>query len=242
MIEELELPDNIVTYLVAREDEELPPISAIKCEYLMTASGLMVRARREGLEACVPVAQTDAPIPGLAEVESYAVLDYPRVPAVIVEEMIARSRRVCRSAADSDFVESLFHIAFDPAAGAWSLSEPPQVRRHSSVKPTEDGTDSSYAAALIEVHVHPEVVPEFSEQDDGEESGKFRIFAIIGNLFGDPRRLRVRVGLHDHFCEIPAEWVFELPPDVVDCVEEEATAYDAVAHHFTAEEVAADAA
>jgi hypothetical protein len=236
--EEFDLPDNIIKYLVAREGEGLPPISAIKCEYVMAAGGLMVRARREGLEACVPVAPTDAPIPGLAEVEPYALLDYPLVPEELVTEMVARARGACRGARDEDFVESLFHLAY--GAGAWVLHEPPQIRRHSAVRPKDDGADSSYGSALIEVHVHPEARPEFSGQDDDEESGKFRVFAVIGDLFGPARRLRVRVGLHDHFCEVPAGWIFELPAGVIDCVEEEAAACDAVALRHEGAEVARD--
>lgn len=220
-VEDFGLPDNIIKYLIAREDEELPPCSALKCEYIMSAGGLMVRARREGLQVCVPVAPTEADIPGLALVEPYAAFDYPRVPEELITEMVARSRRACRGERDEEFVESLFHLNYDEARGGWLLHEPPQERRHSAVKPREDGADSSYGSALIEIHVHPEVAPHFSEQDDEEESGKFRVFGIIGNLFGDVRRLRIRVGVHDHFCEVPALWLFELPDDVLDCVEEE---------------------
>lgn len=226
--EEFGLPDNIIKYLVAREGEVLPPFSAIKCEYIMAAAGLSVRARREGLEVCVPVAPTEADIPGLEMVEPYAVFDYERVPAALVTEMIVRARRACRGERDEDFFESLFHLDYDGAAGGWQLHEPPQIRRHSAVKPKEDGADSSYGSALIEIHVHPEVVPHFSEQDDEEESGKFRVFGIIGNLFGDVRRLRIRVGVHDHFCEVPAAWLFELPGDVLDCVEEDGAAAGAI--------------
>jgi hypothetical protein len=219
--EDFGLPDNIIKHLIALEDEELPPFSAIKCEYIMSAGGLMVRSRREGLEVCVPVATTESDIPGLALVEPYATLDYPRVPAALLAEMVERSRRACRGERDEDFFESLFHLNYDASQGGWVLHEPPQIRRHSAVKPKEDGADSSYGSALIEIHVHPEVVPHFSEQDDDEESGKFRIFGIIGNLFGDVRRLRIRVGVHDHFCEVPAAWLFELPEGVLDCTEEE---------------------
>jgi len=217
--EEIDLPDNIITYHVAREGEELPPCTAIKCEYVMCESGIMVRARREGLEVCLPVSTTYAPLPGLAQVEPYARFEHPRVPEALVAEMIERARAACRGQSDSDFLESLFHLTVED--GDWRLHEPKQARRRSSVRPDDDGPESSYAAALAEIHVHPDDTPDFSEQDDTEEAGKFRVFGIIYNLWSPRPRLRVRVGVHDHFCQVPADWLFQLPTYVADVVAEE---------------------
>jgi hypothetical protein len=217
-----ELPDNIITHTVAREGEPIPPNASIKCDYLMCAPGVMVRARREGLDVCLPVAYTESPLPGLAHVEPYARFEHPRVPEALVAEMIERSRSACRGRTDSEFLESLFHLTVED--GDWRLHEPEQARRHSSVRPADDGPGSSYAEALVEVHVHPDDTPDFSEQDDFEESGKFRVFGIIYNLWSPRPRFRVRVGAHDHFCQVPAGWLFQLPVTVADAVAEEIAA------------------
>ena len=226
--EDFGLPDNIVTHLIAREGEGLPPYGAIKCEYIMTASGVMVRSRRDGLEACIPVAVTTAPLPGLAEVAPYAQFEHELVPENFLSEMIERARRACRGRLADEFLESLFHLTFEQGAGGWLLHEPDQTRRHGAVRPTDDGPGSSYASALVEIHVHPDIDPDFSDQDDEEESGKFRVFGIIYNLWGDRPRLRIRLGVHDHFCQIPASWLFELPEEVADVVAEEIEAAAAV--------------
>ncbi len=227
--EELVLPDNVITYLVAREGEELPAYGAIKCEYITCASGVMVRARRDGLEVCLPVAYADAPLPGLARVAAYAQFEHPTVPEELVEEMITRARSACRGRGDSNFLESLFHLTFD--AGAWILHEPEQARRHSSVRPIDDGPDSSYASALAEIHVHPDDTPDFSPQDDFEEADKFRVFGIIYDLWSDRPRLRIRIGVHDHFCQVPAAWLFDMPEGVADVVAEELEVAGCLSEH-----------
>jgi hypothetical protein len=240
--EDFGLPDNIVTHLIAREGEALPPYGAIKCEYIMTASGLMVRSKRDGLEVCIPVAVTAAPLPGLAEVAAYAQFEHEPVPEAFLAEMIERARRACRGSRAAEFLESLFHLTYEPSAGGWVLHEPDQLRRHGAVRPSDDGPDSSYASALVEIHVHPDTDPDFSDQDDYEESGKFRVFGIIYNLWGDRPRLRIRLGVHDHFCQIPAAWLFELPEHVTDVVAEEIEAAAAAEAFAPAEEGLSDGA
>jgi proteasome lid subunit RPN8/RPN11 len=202
---------NLITYEIAGESQ-LPPLQALMYGYVMTGDGVMIRARRQGLEVCLPVAVSPSPITGLAAVEPFVALPGGRVPAALVTRMLERSRAVCRSAADVDFLESLFYLSYDEESGEWKLAESAQERHHSTVRPRDDSAGSDYAQALIEVHTHPRGYPDFSEQDDEEEQGKFRVFAVCSDLF-EHTSLRVRVGIFEHFCEIPAEWVFEVPEE-----------------------------
>ncbi|MDV2992515.1 MAG: hypothetical protein N4J56_002169 [Chroococcidiopsis sp. SAG 2025] len=48
---------------------------------------------------------------------------------------------------------------------------------------------------------------QLSTQDDIEESGKFRIFAVIGSLSDRPA-ISVRLGVYDRFFDIPTSWIF----------------------------------
>ncbi|MBE9020874.1 hypothetical protein IQ272_33055 [Chroococcidiopsidales cyanobacterium LEGE 13417] len=64
-----------------------------------------------------------------------------------------------------------------------------------------------YETALIEIHSHAGAPACFSTQDDIEESGKFRIFAVIGSLPEKPS-LSVRLGVYDRFFSLPTAWIF----------------------------------
>ena len=59
----------------------------------------------------------------------------------------------------------------------------------------------------------------FSGTDDADETG-FRIYGVIGLINCDPKipELRLRVGVHGNFWEIPADWVFEMPDAILDAL------------------------
>ncbi len=206
----------IVDYVVART-LPLPPIRAAMYEYVTAGNGVFVRGRREGLEVMMPVATfpPDTRLRGLAEVEPYVRLDWPRVPAYLVDEML----RTAVLAMDQDLnpLEALFYLIWSGAG--WRLVVPPQERAHSSVRPV--GDNPSYADALIEVHSHHSMQAAFSPTDDVDETG-YRIYGVLGRIYSRPV-LRVRVGLYGHTWEIPAGWVFDLPYQMTDAQQEQAT-------------------
>jgi hypothetical protein len=67
----------------------------------------------------------------------------------------------------------------------------------------------------------------FSSLDDQDEQG-FRIYAVLGCLSSKPV-MRVRVGMYGHRRDIPANWVFDLPPGIGDAVTGEGTLLGPVA-------------
>lgn len=185
----------------------LPPLSAVMKEYWLAGNGVYVRAERQGLCGCIPIA--NCTVTGLAAIAPTVQLEYPRVSASIVSTMLSAAQVVGKK-------EILFYLSF--INGSWQLNIPEQVARAASVTPLVASLGSAYETALIEVHSHHEMNAQFSLTDDLEESGKFRIFAVIGEIFTCPT-INVRVGIYSHFWQIPAAWMFEMPNGLNDSFE-----------------------
>lgn len=181
----------------------LPPMSASALEYWLSRNGVFIRAQRQGIKACFPIANCQ--IAGLAAIEPYFQMEYPRVPMEITKLMLLLSE-------EAEENEILFHLSFQ--TGHWHLEVPAQIGTPTSVTPLISSLDSSYERALIEVHSHANMSSEFSETDNREETG-FRIFAVLGKLKSQPS-INARIGIYSHFYSIPACWVFELPPTLLE--------------------------
>jgi len=202
----------LTDYHTARPGEQLPPVDETKMlDYVTAANGVFARGRRPGLEVCMPVSFTPAPLAGLRAIESYVQWGYPKVPLKTVETMLSISGAVC----DSSPREALFYLSY--AEGRWQLEYPDQIATNESVKPVSAGIGKA-DDALIELHSHHEMPAEFSAKDNEEEKDEgFRVFAVIGRIFTQPE-IRARVGLFGHFWEFAAREFFELPEGLGDCV------------------------
>lgn len=181
----------------------LPPMSASAIEYWLSRNGVFVRAQRQGIKACFPIANCRIAL--LATIEPYFQMEYPRVPMEITKLMLLLSEEAGEN-------EILFHLSFQ--TGHWHLEVPAQIATPTSVMPLVSSIGSSYERALIEVHSHANMSSEFSETDNREETG-FRIFAVLGKLKSQPE-INARIGIYSHFYSLPASWVFELPPTLVE--------------------------
>jgi PRTRC genetic system protein A len=198
---------NLVQYHIARPGMPLPPRQAALYEYILAGNGVFVRGARREFQAQFCIAH--CAIRGLADLETSLQLNAPRVPHQIVAEMI-RQARAARDAAGRP-CEIVFHLELD-AVGTWQCHVPSQSQSPVCVKPYDDSPSSSYARACIEVHSHVDMHASFSARDDQDEQG-VRLYAVLGRLTAGPV-IRVRVGIYGYHCDIPALWVFELPPGV----------------------------
>lgn len=194
---------SLIDYKIATSPA-LPPLSAVMKEYWLASNGVFVRAKRQGLYGCIPIALCN--IPGLTAVDPNVQMEYPRVSASIISTMLSAAQAVGKK-------EILFYLSF--VDSNWQLDIPEQVASPTSVKPLLASLGSAYETALIEVHSHHFMNAQFSLTDDLEESGKFRIFAVMGEIFTRPT-INVRVGIYSHFWQIPAAWVFEMPHELND--------------------------
>jgi PRTRC genetic system protein A len=180
----------------------LPDITASMMEYWLAGNGIFVRAARLGLSACVPI--SNCAIAGLPAITPYVQLEYPLVPPALVLEMLHHSQAVGDR-------EILFYLWF--ANGKWQLDIPKQLATSGSVRPLTASLGTAYETASIEIHSHHSTSAGFSAIDDLEESGKFRIFGVLGEILTRPT-LNLRIGIYSHFWQIPACWIFHLPSEL----------------------------
>jgi PRTRC genetic system protein A len=190
--------------------------------YVVAQNGVYVWARRDGLEALIPVASCT--IRGLYPVEPYVRLHYPPVDAALVTAMLDRAKGAY--AADGSLLEILFYLKWETLRG-WQLTIPVQEQEAMQVRPVVAMLDgASYANTLVEVHSHHRMSAFFSATDTADEQG-FRLYAVLGKLAPDAYlpEIRVRVGVYGHFYEMPAGWVLSLPEGITDCVTREAKSW-----------------
>jgi PRTRC genetic system protein A len=186
----------------------LPPPASALYEYLLAGNGVFLRAQRQGLSACIPVAPAE--IRGLPSVEPYTSLHAPRIPQPIMETILLESITAWGNTTGPK--EALFHCTYEPEA-QWTLTIPDQIRTYDSVRCADPFTHS-YNSCLVEIHSHHEMPPLFSSIDDMDETG-FRLFGVIGN-FGRRPQILFRVGIYGYFATIPARYVAHLPPVLQD--------------------------
>jgi hypothetical protein len=194
----------------------LPPIDASLYEYVMAGNGIFIRGARREFEAqfcIVPCA-----IRGLVDLEPALSINAPRVPREIAEEMLRRAR-AARDAIGHP-CEIVFHLEVDETM-VWRCHVPAQNQAPTRARPSDDSPTSSYARACIEVHSHVDMHASFSSLDDQDEVG-FRVYAVLGCISTTPV-IRVRVGMYGYRYDIPANWVFDLPPGIGDAVTGEGT-------------------
>ena len=198
----------LVEYHLITPQSGVPPFQAHLYDYLFAGNGVFIRSKRPGLEVILPVATRE--IRGLAPIESLVRFTYPPVPQHLVEQILWCAQGAIGEGGNP--VEILFHLEWRNEA--WQLAIPEQVQTATSVLPTDDGADSSYATALIDLHSHHGMRAFFSSTDNRDEQG-FRVYAVVGNIFQRPEIL-VRVGCEGVHWIIPATTVFELPEGLID--------------------------
>lgn len=185
----------------------LPPIPACLYQYVVGANGIFVRAERPGLKALIYVAPTIEPVRGLVDVQ----------PQIRLERAVPRwmTERLLLDAWRQNGKEKLYYLKLSPNdLPAWACHVPEQKQSPGGVHPVDPFAGG--ADTILEVHSHHGMSAYFSKTDDREERAGFRLFAVLGNLYDRRPVIRTRVGIYGHFAEIPASWVFDLPPYVID--------------------------
>lgn len=192
--------------------ERFGPVEAILYEYLFAGNGVILRAQREEFSVSVPLVYRD--VKGLPTVFVGIKWYKPKVPSRVWDEICLHART---SNSKEGFREELYLIYWDNQRWQWSTSS--KDRTYAST--IADDERPEYSGACIEVHTHPEGAYQFSNADDCDESGKFRIFGIIVDVHDQPK-LRFRCGVYDHLIPIPFSWIGPLPRGAVDLNEIEA--------------------
>ena len=185
----------------------LPASNSTLYDYILAGNGVFIRGNRRELSVLFPVVKH--PIAGLHPLASSLTLTIPRIPRRLIQEMIKEALGACAEPAGP--LESLFHFEHDTD---WHMTIPDQIRAPLSVQPSTPERCPSYERAIVEIHSHHTMAPQFSAVDDEDETG-FRIYGVCGWLTTRPS-ITFRVGLYGHFIQIPAEFVADLPPTLQD--------------------------
>ena len=197
-----------VEHKIASADSEA--ITAVMFEYLLAGNGLFIRAKRREFSVCLPVCRE--PIKGLPEAASGIVWHKPRIPGEIWRQILENARAGCRDSAS--FREDVYVVFWAEASGEWRWRNIGRERSRAST--IADDTLAEYNEAAIELHTHPPGATHFSQSDDLDESGKFRIFGIITDVHTPNPKIRFRCGVYDYFAQIPADYISEMPPGIID--------------------------
>lgn len=188
---------------------EIEAVTAIMFEYLMAADGLFVRAKRREFSVCLPLCRVS--VKGLPIIESKIIWHKPRIPSRIWREILSDAR--FRNDF-TNFKEDVFVVFWNEKSGEWRWKRISRERQRAST--IADDSVEEYGEACIELHTHPAGAIHFSRADDEDESGKFRIFGILTDIHNNLPKIRFRCGVYDHFIQIPADFVSEMPPEFVD--------------------------
>ncbi len=192
------------------------PISAPLYEIAIAQNGVFKRARRREMTAVIELSSFAVRIEELAT-ENARVELKEKIPARIFAEILDHARHSTDAA---KFTENLYAVCWDEERKQYFWKEISSSRSFGSTIARDD--DAAYQNAILEIHTHPPGCREFSNQDDCDESGKFRLFGILIDIHSDKPKVRLRVGIYDSFWEIPVELVSDAPPEnLTDLVKQE---------------------
>ncbi len=196
-----------VEHLIA--GREIPPIKAIKFDYLLAGNGLFIRAKRKEFSVCLPLKLTN--VKGLPDVNNEIVWHKPRIPSRIWQEILSNARSDSDSA---EFKEDVYVVYWHEKQAKWHWKNIGKKRSYAST--IADDELEEYSKACLEIHTHPPNATYFSQMDDADEQGKFRIFGILIDVHNPNPQLRFRCGIYDYFVQIPADDVGEMPSELFD--------------------------
>lgn len=192
------------------------PVTAPLYEVAIALNGVFKRARRQEMTAVIELSAFAVKIPELATEEARVEL-VEKIPARIFAEILAHARK---STNETNFTENLYTVYRDEEKAQYFWKEVSLSRSFGSTIARDD--DTAYQSALLEIHTHPHGCCHFSNQDDRDESGKFRLFGILVDIHSEQPAILLRVGIYDSFWEIPVETISgESPQNLTDLVKQE---------------------
>lgn len=200
------VPRKFIDHKIASPIKE--EISAILYEYLIAGNGIFMRAARNEFSASLPLCRRS--IKGLPASEPGIIWHRPRIGRYLWQEILIDARHKSSSL---EFKEDVYVIYWHKSDGAWRWKAVSRERRWAAT--IADDSLKEYGEACIELHTHPPGAIHFSRADDLDESGKFRIFAIMVDIHDTPQ-IRFRCGIYDQFFQIPAAWVSDIPTWLID--------------------------
>ncbi len=204
--------DNLVTYHICRRNP-FPANDALAYQYILAGNGVFIRAETHFFEALLSIAPCT--VRGLASLRQHFRLKVPRIPARLLDTILADARHARRpdgGRSDNGLNEVLYQ--FHHHGQTVQVKKPPQ--RATAVSVTAAG--SADAAVICDLHSHGNMPAFWSAADDADEQSA-RLFAVMGKLDREPE-MRVRVGVYGYWMTLPITAVFTSAGPFKDLYEE----------------------
>jgi PRTRC genetic system protein A len=187
--------DNLVTYHV-HQSGPLPANNALAYQYVLASNGLFIRAETHFFEAILPIAPCT--VRGLAPLRHYFRLKVPKIPARLLDTILADARRARRPDGSLNEVFYQFHHHGQTI----QMKKPAQQTTTTSVLAT--GMDD--AAVICDLHSHGNMRAFFSRTDDDDEQAA-KAYVVIGKLDTEPE-IQLRVGVYGYWQPLPVTAIF----------------------------------
>ena len=195
--------DNLVTYHVHKRDP-LPANDALAYQYVLAGNGVFVRAETCFFTALLPV--TACTVRGLPPLRPQFQLLVPRIPARLLDAVLADARRARRP--DNGLNEVLYQ--FHHHRRAVQVKKPAQQTTPTSVTTSVAASVTTAVAdaatLMCDLHSHGNMRAFFSQTDNADEQGA-RLYAVIGRLDSE-QEMRLRVGVYGYWQPLPLTAVF----------------------------------
>lgn len=196
-----------VEHLIVKD--EVPPLQAIKFDYLLAGNGLFIRAKRKEFSVCLPLCKVS--VKRLAHATSQIIWHKPPIPSRIWQEILENVRE---DSGSLEFKEDVYVVYCHEKNVKWQWKNIGKKRNFAST--IADDSLVEYGEACLEIHTHPPKAIHFSQMDDRDEQGKFRLFGILIDVHESHPKVRFRCGIYDHFVQIPTLYIGEMPIEFVD--------------------------
>ena len=191
--------DKLVTYHIHKRDP-LPANDALAYQYVLAGNGVFVRAETHFFTALLPV--TACTVRGLPPLHPQFQLLVPRIPARLLDAVLADARRARRP--DNGLNEVLYQ--FHHHGRAVQVKKPAQQATPTSVATSVTTAVADAATLMCDLHSHGNMRAFFSQTDNADEQ-EARLYAVIGRLDSEPE-LRLRVGVYGYWQPLPLTAVF----------------------------------
>ena len=191
--------DKLVTYHIHKRDP-LPANDALAYQYILAGNGVFVRAETRFFTALLPI--TVCTVRGLPSLRPQFQLLVPRIPARLLDAVLADARRARRP--DNGLNEVLYQ--FHHHGRAVQVKKPAQHTTPTSVATSVTTAVADAASIMCDLHSHGNMRDFFSQTDNADEQGA-RLYAVIGRLDSEPE-MRLRVGVYGYWLALPLTAVF----------------------------------
>ena len=179
---------NLVTYHV-HNSGTLPPNDALAYQYILAENGVFIRTETHFFETILAI--SFCTVRGLTALQPHFRLKLPRIPAHLLDSILADARHVRRP--DGGLNEVLYQ--FQHQGQSIQVKKPNQQTTATSVKAmTRDNS-----TILCELHSHGNIQAYFSQTDNADEQAA-KLYAVVGRLDSVPE-MRLRVGVYGYWQE-----------------------------------------